>query len=278
MMFSTNGASLFVEDKGGDGEPVVFQHGLGGDANQTREVFPRAADLRMITLECRCHGRSEPGDPRDYAMDLLANDLFQYIDRTFVDPVILGGISMGAAIALRLAVKWPGRVKALILARPAWLFAAAPPNLAVTAFVGRLLSENPSAEALRLFQRTEIARDLAVSSPDNMASILRYFKRKDASTFANMLRTIAADGPEVSEAEVAGIKVPTLVIGTADDQIHPLTYAHELAATIPSAVFREITSKSKSRPDYVAQFKDAVSVFCREVSEHNERGQRSLGA
>ena len=51
---------------------------------------------------------------------------------------------MGAAIALRLAVKQPELVRALVLARPAWVTEPAPPNMQAYAEVGELLSRFPS--------------------------------------------------------------------------------------------------------------------------------------
>ena len=41
----------------------------------------------------------------------------------------VGGISMGAAIALRIAALRPDLVSALVLARPAWLDANGPENI-----------------------------------------------------------------------------------------------------------------------------------------------------
>ena len=50
-----DGVRLHVDDSGGDGMPVVLQHGLCGDAGQPAELFPKDAGLRRITLECRGH-------------------------------------------------------------------------------------------------------------------------------------------------------------------------------------------------------------------------------
>ena len=73
-------AALRMHDEG-HGAPVVFQHGLGGDAAQVAEIFPAdAAGLwRRLTLECRGHGRvahrahAEPlRHPDGFAEDVLA--------------------------------------------------------------------------------------------------------------------------------------------------------------------------------------------------------------
>src|SRR6266481_8331263 len=63
--FSQTGAPvLHVDDAGGEGLPVIFQHGLCGDARQTIEAFPQDPRFRRITIEARGHGGSEPAIPR----------------------------------------------------------------------------------------------------------------------------------------------------------------------------------------------------------------------
>ena len=72
-----------------------------------------------------------------------------------------GGISMGAAIALRLAVKRPDLVGALVLSRPAWLFAPAPDNMRPIALVAELLRKHAVPIAREMFERSETAMRLA---------------------------------------------------------------------------------------------------------------------
>ena len=110
----------------GAGPAAVFQHGLGGDETQVAEVFPDADGLwRRLTLDCRGQGGSPPDPWNRYAIQTFAEDVLRLADERQVERFVAGGISMGAAIALHLAVHYPGRVTALILARPAWLFDAA---------------------------------------------------------------------------------------------------------------------------------------------------------
>ena len=60
--FSRGGLALSVA-RCGDGGPMLFQHGLGGDAAQAAEVFPQGIGWQAVTLECHGHGRSEAGPP-----------------------------------------------------------------------------------------------------------------------------------------------------------------------------------------------------------------------
>jgi len=261
MNLLRDGVKLNVDAASGDGLPVVFQHGLCGDAGQTREAFPVDPRVRRITLECRGHGASEAGDFSAFSIATFADDVAAVIEAIALAPVVVGGISMGAAIALRLAVRRPDLVSGLILARPAWVTSAAPENMAPNAEVGALIGALPAEEAQKAFLASERSRQLAETAPDNLASLLGFFARKPLAVTSALLQRISADGPGVSAAEVRAIRVPTLVIATARDAIHPLAHAEALAALIPAARLVTITPKAESKPRYVSDMHAALTDF-----------------
>jgi pimeloyl-ACP methyl ester carboxylesterase len=258
-----NGVVLHFEEQG-DGEAVFFQHGLGADAAQAAEVFPAGLPVRRITLECRAHGPSDAGPPAELSIRTFTEDLAFLAARLCIKRAVVGGISMGAAVSLRLAVRSPDLVSGLILARPAWLFDGAPESMRPFALVGDLLRQPDRRAARDAFARSDTARRLADEAPDNLASLLGFFDRPAATATAALLAAIAVDGPGVSEAEAQRIAVPTLVIGNRDDLVHPLAYARRLAATIPHARMVEIASKTVSRERYVVEFRSAVADFLRD--------------
>ena len=266
MDFVRGGVSLSIDDAGGAGGPVVFQHGLCGDARQTAEVFPQGSGSRRITVECRGHGGSQAGDPAQFSIATFADDIAAFIEQRLTPPVILGGISMGAAISSRLAVLRPDLVSALILARPAWVTDAAPENMAANAQVGRLLERFPPEEARRRFLASPLAHAFAAEAPDNLASLIGFFAREPIAVTAALLQTISSDGPGVSPAELGMIRVPTLVISHGRDIVHPLDHAEALARLIPSATLRVITAKADDRQRYALDFQAALAAFFREVS------------
>jgi pimeloyl-ACP methyl ester carboxylesterase len=257
-------ADLHVSD-GGSGYPVVFQHGLGGDGGQVAENFPDDPAFRRLTVECRAQGRSTPGSVRPFSIAMFADDVLAACDARGIDRFVVGGISMGAAIALRLAARHPERVSALVLARPAWLFDPAPDNMRPYGEVAarmRTLSREAARDA---FARSETAETLRRDAPDNLASLLGFFDRPDLAVTADLLGAIAADGPGVTEAEAAALSVPTLVIGHGVDHAHPLGHAQRLAATIPGARLVEIAPKATDKPRHVAAFRSALEDFLRHL-------------
>ena len=172
---------------------------------------------------------------------------------------------MGAAIALYLACHHPHRVRSLILIRPAWCFSAAPANLRPIAEMAALLADLPPADAATAFRASPTGQRLAQDGPDNLTSILGYADRNCAAEFAEVLRDIVSGPAGVTEAEVAALHLPCLIVGTDDDIIHPLFCAEALARSIPKARLLKVTPKSAGRDAHHAEVRAAVAAF---LSEH----------
>lgn len=250
----------FSYAESGSGPTVLFQHGLGGDKAQVAEVFPESVAHRL-TLECRAHGGSGAGPHADFSIATFAADALALATARGTAPFVAGGISMGAAIALRLGVTQPVLVRALILVRPAWLFAAAPDNMRPFGEVAALLNEYPPDEAKTRFASGATAQHLATAAPDNLTSLLGFFARPQPHTTAALLGRIAADGPGVTESQAAALQIPALVIGCEIDSVHPLAYAERLSAVLPRATLVRVTPKAQNRTAHAAELRAAIGGF-----------------
>ena len=242
----------------GAGLPVVFQHGLGGNEAQIAEVFPDGDGYRRLTLECRGQGRSSPDDVEHYSIATFAQDVLAFADWRGVERFVVGGISMGAAIALRIAARHPERVIAMVLARPAWLWHAAPANMQPYAEVAAHLRNPDARRACADFEASDTAHRLAREAPGNLDAMRKFLAAEDRQALASLLSAIAGDGPGVGEAEARTIAVPTLVLGTSLDLAHPIAYAQTLAATVAGAQLVEITPKATDAARHAAEFRAAL--------------------
>ena len=264
-----NGLTLSYRDNG-DGLPFVFQHGLGGDAHQTADVVPLIKDgatpLRVVTLECRGQGSSPSGN-EEPSIGQFANDVRALIQALNLDRPVIGGISMGAAIALKLAAQNPNDYQGLVIARPAWHNAPSPPNMQVFAQAAALVQSHGAEEGLKKFADTPAASELRRQSMDNYRSLMDQFQASDPQARARLLAAIAADGPGISQATLATLKLPTLVIGNADDAVHPLSMAQAVAAAIPTSRFAEIPSKAVSRDAHRTAFQKSLMSFFQDITE-----------
>jgi pimeloyl-ACP methyl ester carboxylesterase len=113
-------------EESGDGPPLIFSHGLGGSHDRARELVGTLPGVRTIIYDNRGHGRTGGAGA---TFDVMVGDREALMDHLGIDAAVVGGVSMGAGIAAAFALRAPKRVRALVLARPAWLDAPNPPNL-----------------------------------------------------------------------------------------------------------------------------------------------------
>jgi pimeloyl-ACP methyl ester carboxylesterase len=104
----------------GQGPGIVLAHGFGGSARNWRpQVRALRARHRVVVYDARGHARSEaPAAPEAYREAELVEDLGRAAAASGDARPVVGGLSMGAAVALRYALAHPERVRALVLASP----------------------------------------------------------------------------------------------------------------------------------------------------------------
>src|SRR5262245_52154953 len=115
MPFFLHDSIRFHYRESGTGLPFIFQHGLGADLNQSFELLPSVTGFRLIALDCRAHGETRPLGPEEkITVEQFTEDLRAFLDDLGVERAIVGGLSMGAAIALRFALEYPNRLLGLV--------------------------------------------------------------------------------------------------------------------------------------------------------------------
>ena len=225
----------------GVGEPFVFQHGLGGDAAQADGLYPD--HRRLVCLECRAHGDTAPlGDPEALTFATFAADVLALMDHLEVERALVGGVSMGAGVAARLAADHPERVTGLILVRPAWLDAPHPDGLRIMETVAELIQRGDTQAGLAALEDDPAYQAIAAQAPSAATSLRRQFARPLAHERVAVLQRMPADFPLSDGRQWTDITTPTLVIATRGDPIHPFAIAETIAARIPTATLLEVPS------------------------------------
>jgi pimeloyl-ACP methyl ester carboxylesterase len=264
--FHHAGLSLSYRDEG-SGPALVFQHGLGANADQAAEVIGGYDGFRRITLECRGHGNSELGLISELSIATFCDDLLALLDHLNISRCHIGGISMGAAVTSRLVVLNPLRAQSLCVARPAWFDRKSPENMAIFAVVAAFLEAHGPDEGRAVFAKSSHYLALKALSPDNAASLLGQFERPDTLSTQALLSTIAVDGPGLSFADYRALRLPVQVIGHGQDAIHPLAMAQQLADAVEQAKLVEITPKSVSKAAYLSDLQSAYAAFLASVEQ-----------
>ncbi len=262
-----SGALEFHYADVGHGLPFVFQHGLGGDTQQTLAIFPAPTAFRMLTLDCRGHGQTQPlGDPAALSFDTFADDVLAMIDQLGLDQVAIGGISMGAGVALNFALRYPERLRGLVLVRPAWLHQPMPANLQLYPQIAELLRrQGPAGQAE--FAQSPAYQAMAVAHPAGAVSVLKQFERPHARDFADVLERLPYDAPDRQPERWSGITAPVLVLGNDRDPVHPYAYAETLAAAIPGARLGQLTSKETSPEQHNHDLRQQIEGFLTGLTE-----------
>jgi pimeloyl-ACP methyl ester carboxylesterase len=255
----------------GQGMPFVFQHGLGGDVRQPAGLCRPPNGIRLLCLDARAHGQTQPlGDPSALSFDAFGDDLVAWLDHLGLARAIIGGISMGAGVALNVAVRHPERVAGLVLSRPAWLDGPMPSeSVARYATIAGLLRAVSAASdpdhALRCavaeFEASADYRGLLASSPDTAQSLRGQLTNERAVAAVARLERLPADRPLAALRDAGAIRVPALVLAHRQDPIHRFAFGEALARAIPRARLVELTPKSIVRERYAAEVQGCLDAF-----------------
>ncbi len=115
MKAHVNNIDLAYESQG-QGTAVVLIHGFPLNRNMwEHQVRGLANDCRVIAVDLRGHGESQvvagPG-----SMDAFADDINALLESLGIGQAVIAGFSMGGYAAFAFCRKYPGKVKALVLA------------------------------------------------------------------------------------------------------------------------------------------------------------------
>ena len=148
------------------------------------------------------------------ALACFANDLLTFMDHLGLAAAIVGGISMGAAVALNFTLRFPQRVLGLVLSRPAWLDSPMLRNATIYARIAQLIRGYGPERGQELFQQSKEYKEVLSDSPDSANSLIGQFQNPRAAETVIKLERIPNDSPSRDRREWNSIQVPTLVLAS----------------------------------------------------------------
>jgi 3-oxoadipate enol-lactonase len=245
----------------GKGEAVVLGHGFGGSARNFRaQARGLATRRRVIRFDARGHARSAaPTDAAAYTPATFVADVARILDGQGVARGIVGGLSMGAGIALRFALAHPARVRGLVLAA----FPASRDTPGSYASVAERFAERIERDGLEAAGAEFVWEPSSGLDATAAALVRRGFLEHRPYALAHVLRGVIAVQPAVADiADVlAGVEIPTLVVVGTRDRLS-LAPCRDLAAALPAATLVEIPDAGHlvnlARP---TEFNAAVATF-----------------
>ena len=112
---TSGGVRLFVQTLG-EGEPLLLLMGLGAPGDKwERNVRAYREHFQCILIDNRGAGRSDKPEAAAYSVAQMAEDAVAVLDALGIERAHLNGISMGGAIAQEIAIRYPERVRSVIL-------------------------------------------------------------------------------------------------------------------------------------------------------------------
>ena len=230
--FESGGLRLYYEIHGHGPRVLVYIHGILLDANLNRRL---AVDLaakgnRVMLLDLPGHGLSDkPRRASFHRMDTYAHHVVALLDHLGIDKAVIGGVSLGASVALMAAAQSPQRVQGLIIEMPVLEWAV--PSAALT-FVPMLLAVHFARPVVRAF--AGVMRRLPRTGIGALDSVMNTLSN-DPVEIAAVLHGVLAGPITPTVDERAAMMMPTLVIGHGSDRIHPFHDAERLALRMPNA-------------------------------------------
>ena len=106
--------SLYYQEKGNK-EPLILLHGNGEDGSYFKnQIDYFCGRYRVIAVDTRGHGKS-PRGTKPFTIEQFSCDLYDFMMDLKISNAVILGFSDGANIAMEFAMKYPNKVKALIL-------------------------------------------------------------------------------------------------------------------------------------------------------------------
>ncbi len=213
---------------------IVLAHGFAGSARNWRpQLRSLRGRFRVVVYDARGHARSEaPTAAAAYRARELAADLLRAGTASGDAQPVIGGLSMGAALALQVALAHPERVRALVLASlPAGPDTGRGVAAQALAFADAIERDGLEPAGARFAWGPGSGLDAT-----GAALVRQGFLEHAPHALAHTLREFLArlEPVEALAPRLAELRIPTLVVAGARDAVS-LPSCRALAAALPAA-------------------------------------------
>ncbi|HEY1666183.1 MAG TPA: alpha/beta hydrolase [Trebonia sp.] len=257
------------------GQPMVFAHGYGCDKNMWRFVAPAfAGQYRTVLFDFVGAGGSDLAayDPQRYrSLQGYAADVVDVVLALDLHDVIFVGHSVSAMIGVLAATREPDRFAALVLVAPS------PRYIDDEGYAGGF-AETDIEELLASLDRNYLGWSSTMAPvimgnadrPELGAELTASFCRTDPEVAKRFARaTFLSD----NRADLADVKLPTLVLQCSDDPIAPDSVGAYVHAQIPGSRLVKLEATGHcpnlSAPDETAT---AIAAFLNIVPRPGAQG------
>ena len=200
--------------------PLVLIHGAGGDHLSWPPEVRRLPAHRVITLDLPGHGKTD--GPGCQSIDDYAHGIVRFLDVSGFSRAVFVGHSMGGAIALALALNYPGRVAGIGLISTG----------ACLPLPSSIIENATNQSTLMLAIKS--LQELYLGPQTSPALSEINFKRLTETRQPLLLGDLVACDRFDLTGRLGAIRSPALVVCGTEDKLTPLRFSWQ-----PSRILRE---------------------------------------
>jgi len=221
----------------GHGPPILLIHGLGASVYAWRKTIGPLADagFHVVAFDNRGFGASAK-PATGYANGELAALVVALMDSLhFADAVVVGH-SMGGAIAGEVALRYPDRVRGLVLIDAAGYGIREPLvlRLASVPLVGAIATALRGRHGVERLLRFTYANPSRVTQSD----VDQYYAPVAASDFGPAFRAVLREFKFTAlRGRLSDVRAPTLVLWGAGDRLIPPSLGRAMATDLQRGAF-----------------------------------------
>src|ERR1700758_1618822 len=254
-------------DQQGTGEPLILIPYLAADhACYAFQVAEYAKHFTCISLDLRGTGESDRREG-EYSTEVLADDVAAFMRALGIRKAHISGLSLGAAIGMWLAAKYPDMVASLSL-HSGWSKTDLFLRAVIEGFqvMAKAMGSVPEMVVLALFPWC-LTPELYASKPDYVQSLADFVRSRPAQSVESFIQQSNAVIAHDAEAQLSRIKSPTLITFGRHDVATSTRFADRMKGKIRNSellVFEDCAHA----PIYenVAEFNDQTLQFLKRHS------------
>ena len=246
----------------GEGDPLILIPYLAADhACYAFQVADYAKHFTCISLDLR--GTGETDNPEGaYSTELLADDVAAFMQALGIRKAHISGLSLGAAVGMWLGVKYPDLVRSLSL-HSGWT--KTDPFIKTVVGGWQVMSEaleSVPEMVIRSIFPWCLTPELYASKPEYIQSLADFVRSRPAQSLSAFKQQSNAVIAHDVEAQLDGIKAPTLVTFGRHDMVTSTRFADRMTGSIRGSEL-EIIEACAHAPIYekVEEFNQKTLAF-----------------
>jgi len=209
---------VYAENGNVTGEPLLLIHGFGGNKDNFTRIARQLEGYHLIIPDLLGFGASSKPMSADYRSEAQATRLHELLQaKGLVSNIHVGGNSMGGAISVAYAAKYPSEVKSLWLVDSAGFWSAGIHE----ALAGATLENNPLLVNNNedFYKMYDFVMYKPPYLPKSVKAVFAQERIANKELHAKILEQIVTDNVEERAKVIAQYKIPTLVVWGEKDQI-----------------------------------------------------------